>query len=241
MNEDVPVNDGDPETRRAARPASPRPRRLLRAIRHGEVDALLVIDGAVRRTRLHAAQRRRALPGAGRADAGGRRHRSPGAATSSTPTRASPRSSARRCERVIGASIDDFVDAADQATLRALIARRRRQPPDPPPHPGARSPLDAHISVSSVLDRRHGAPHADRHRHEHADQGAAREPIQGRVPGHAGARTAQSRLARSAAPSRCSGLSHLRTRTPIRPGTIIQRQTRTWRAWWTTCSTSAEW
>ena len=64
-------------------------------------------------------------------------------------------------------------------------------------------------------------------------------PAQGRVPGDAGPRAAQSARRRSATPwMSCSGCA----RRPGRPGRVQRMRrpagARTWRVWWTTCWTS---
>jgi PAS domain S-box-containing protein len=120
---------------------------LLRAIRHGEVDALLVSEATGERvyTLRGADAPYRALV----------EQMQEGAVTV-TRTGAIVYSNSRFAalvgaplQRVIGASIDQFVDAPDQARLRTLIAagagslrtRLRTQ---------SRPPLEVHISVSSV-------------------------------------------------------------------------------------------
>ena len=120
---------------------------LLRAIRHGEVDALLVAEESGERvyTLRGADAPYRALveqmqEGAVTVTKGGAIVYSNGrfAALLGAPL-----------QRVIGASIDQFVESSDQAPLRALIAagagslrtRLRTQ---------SKQPLEAHISVSSV-------------------------------------------------------------------------------------------
>ena len=120
---------------------------LLRAIRHGEVDALLISEATGERvyTLRGADAPYRALveqmqEGAATVTKGGAIVYSNGrfAALLGAPL-----------QRVIGASIDEFVDASDQVMLKALIAagmgslrtRLRTQ---------GKQPLEAHISVSSV-------------------------------------------------------------------------------------------
>lgn len=120
---------------------------LLRAIRHGEVDALLISEASGERvyTLRGADAPYRALV-----------EQMQDGAVTVTKTGDIVYSNGRFAallgaplQRVIGASIDEFVDAPDQALLRALIAaglgslrtRLRTQ---------NKQPLEAHISVSSV-------------------------------------------------------------------------------------------
>ena len=77
---------------------------------------------------------------------------------------------------VIGAPIDQFVDVADQPSLKAC-SQRAREASHAPPSRGEtrrRQYLGRHRGGG-----RQGTPHPDRHGSEHADQGAARKPVQG--------------------------------------------------------------
>jgi PAS domain S-box-containing protein len=120
----------------------------LRAIRHGEVDALLIVDGSGERvyTLRSADAPYRALI----------EQMQEGAVT--LTARGDIVYSNRRfaelvetpLQHVIGASIDDFVDEADRSALQALIAEgsgklrtRLRNP--------SRPALEAHMSVSHVV------------------------------------------------------------------------------------------
>lgn len=146
MSDEPPVKDESSELE-ALRDRLAEAEELLRAIRHGEVDALLIAEESGERvyTLRGADAPYRALveqiqEGAVTVTKNGDIVYSNGrfAALVGTPL-----------QRVIGASIDDFIDAQDHGHLRALISagagslrtRLRTQ---------GRQPLEAHISVSNV-------------------------------------------------------------------------------------------
>ncbi len=127
---------------------------MLRAIRHGEVDALLVVDESGERV-----YTLRSADAPYRALVEQMQEGAVSVNTSGDIVYANMRFAAFvevPLERVIGASIDAFVDGDDRETLRGLIAAgagnlqtRLRSV--------RRSPFEAHISVSSV--RVDGAEH----------------------------------------------------------------------------------
>jgi signal transduction histidine kinase/ActR/RegA family two-component response regulator len=147
MDEDVPVNDVDPARLAELRARLAEAEETLRAIRHGEVDALLIADGSGERvyTLRSADAPYRALV----------EQMQEGAATLNRNgdiiycnQRFADLVDAP-LQHVIGASIDRFVETADRVTLNALVLEgagklRTRL------HSGGGPPIDAHFSVSNV-------------------------------------------------------------------------------------------
>ena len=148
----------------------------LRAIRHGEVDALLIVDGAGERvyTLRSADAPYRALV----------EQMQEGAVTLNTKgdiiyaNRSFAQLVGAPLEHVIGSSIDQFIDLADRSTLKALLlggggtlhTRLRSR---------TGSQIDVHVSISHVtVDDMEHRTH-DLHRPEYAEPSAAREPVQG--------------------------------------------------------------
>ena len=94
--------------------------------------------------------------------------------------------------RLTGRPLEELVAEADRAALvvrwwRAAAAKCGRDCPRAD-GPGC----EVHISVSTVSAGQRRVARGHRHRPQHVDAGAAREPVEGRIPRHARARTAQS-------------------------------------------------
>jgi PAS domain S-box-containing protein len=147
MDEDRSINDVDTAGIDELRARLAEAEETLRAIRHGEVDALLIADTSGERvyTLRSADAPYRALV----------EQMQEGAVTLNVKgdiiyaNRSFADLVDAPLEQVIGSSIDRFIEEADQATLKALILEgagtlRTRL------HSGSRAPLDAHVSVSHM-------------------------------------------------------------------------------------------
>ena len=119
------------------------------------------------------------------------RPRSPSPATSSTATSVSPTWCSVPLEQVFGASIGKFLPAAEGEILRAMLDHGSGRYQTRLVLNGQESHRGAGDAVEHRARRRR-ASHADPERHQLAGAGAAREPLEGRIPRDAGARAAQS-------------------------------------------------